>query len=178
MKTSLAGLFFIISFQLLAGRNLPESLKENWKEKVVFFGVNKAWDYLKQEHTTLTYLARDEALDYKGFSQEKYWTGLKKARQMGLKFAGITDWTINKKSLKERGPNEILIKIEGTYKVKRGLVHFVEWQHFIGEQYHQVTLTEDLHGDLDDTDKVPQAEVNQLMRSVLKLNEQSGRIKK
>lgn len=136
MRTSITVFLFLISFQLLAVRNLPESLKEKWKEK--------------------------------------YWIGLKKARQMGLKFTGITDWTINKKSLKERGPNEILIKIEGTYKVKRGLVHFVEWQHFIGEQYHQVTLTEDL----DDTDKVPQAEVNQLMRSVLQLNEHSERIKK
>lgn len=123
-------------------RDIPTELSNNWKEKAVFFGVNKAWDYLPQEHTLLTYLARDEAFNYKTFSEEKYFEGLTKAREMGLKLAGIKNWKILKKKLIKISDKKILIKLSGTYLVKRGLVRFTEWQLFTGEEYHQVALIE------------------------------------
>lgn len=143
MKFTVLLLNLLLCISLNAKRDIPSELKKSWKEKTVYFGVNKAWDYLPQEHTTLTYLARDEVFEYEKFSEDKYIEGLKEARTFGLKFAGITDWTINKKELQKIAPNKIVIKLRGHYKTKRGLVHFDEWQLFSGEEYHQVTLIED-----------------------------------
>ena len=156
----------LTTFEVQAAREIPHHLKKDWQEKTVFFGINKAWDYLKQEHTTLTYVARDEVFNYKEFSENKYWEGLKKAREVGLKFAGISNWKISKKSVEIVGPSEILIKVEGSYQVKRGLVHFIEWQHFIGEEYHQVAIMEDLKAH----SPVPKKEIPQLFSNILNIN--------
>lgn len=173
MKALLIIIFILSSIPSFALRSLPENLTKDWKEKTVFFGVNKAWDYLKQEHTTLTYLARDEAFEYEKFNEEKYWQGLIEARKLGLKFAGISNWKINKKSIEKLGPQQLLIKVEGTYSVKRGLVHFIEWQLFSGEEYHQVALLQDK----DSYHPVPKAHIPQLMGNILKLNEKKKGLK-
>lgn len=143
MKFTFLTLFFTVTISVFAQREIPSQYQKSWKQKTVYFGVNKAWEYLPQEHTTLTYLARDEVFEYKKFSKDKYFQGLKEAREFGLKFAGISNWTMTKKELTKLDTNKIMIKIRGHYKTKRGLVKFDEWQLFSGEEYHQVTLIED-----------------------------------
>lgn len=164
---------FILLFSLpsLWAYHIDESHAKNWKEKSVFFGVNKAWDYLPSPKTILSLIARDEGrkFQYNNFDkkfEKTYLKELKEARMLGLKLIGVTDWVPEKLLVERLSSEKVLVKVEGHYLKKQEKVYFTEWQLFENHLYRQLSLTEP---ESESLRRLPSLEKEQVMKGVLEL---------